>query len=221
MPASLILMRRQAQDRLREAPGDIEEKHVFDLLAGAAEPVAEHGQQGQPDLRALSEKGDELPPFEYQQLAVLHGAGVGGARTPVEQRDLAEDLAGLDDVQRDLFAVRGGNGDFHAAGHHRHEAAAGISLGKDRGAFFRMHDPRITREAIKVLGREAGEKRMSREQLAFGRRARESDRRDRCRSQMPGWIEMVVHAAFLKCPEGPNRTKLRHRRSNRKSLYVR
>lgn len=55
--------------------------------------------------RFALQQGDEVAPLNLDRGAVVHGRGVGGARQAVQHGDLAEDVAGLHDVEDHLAAV--------------------------------------------------------------------------------------------------------------------
>ena len=63
--------------------------------------------------RPLLHEGQEVATVDHQQLAIGHGAGVGGAGLAIEQGDLAEDLARADQVEDDFAPVLRRRADLH------------------------------------------------------------------------------------------------------------
>src|SRR5207248_3684553 len=73
------------------------------------------------------------------------------------QRDLAEDLAGIDHVEDDLAAVRRGRADAHLAGEHRHHAGARRGLVEDDVAVPVMRDMGMGKQLVDFAARQLSE----------------------------------------------------------------
>ena len=66
--------------------------------------------------------------FEDQQIGLLGGRGIGAAGLAVQQRDLAEHLARIDDVERNLLAIGRHRPDADPPAQHRHHRGPVVTL---------------------------------------------------------------------------------------------
>ncbi len=108
---------------------------------------------------ALQER-DEVPAFDDDELAVRHRCGIRGARTAVEQSDLAEDLAFAKDVKHDVLALGGGDADLDRAVEHAEQPAAGVALGEDHRAFAGFAHLHVRSEVLQHRRGQVAEQRM-------------------------------------------------------------
>src|SRR5262249_33234751 len=102
-----VFGRGQLQQGLRQAGRQIQECDVLHLLAGAAQPRAEDLDELEHHVGLTAEKRNEVAPLDDDELAVGHGGGIGGARPTVEQGDLSKNLALVEEVEHDVFALGG------------------------------------------------------------------------------------------------------------------
>src|SRR6185369_12102587 len=104
---------RETQQSLRESRGHVEERRVFHLLRGPAHTLAQQLDQMDSELRlALHEREKVLAPDDHQLRRRQRRCG-RRARLAVEQRDLAERIAGLHDVEEHLLAAGAARADAH------------------------------------------------------------------------------------------------------------
>jgi putative tryptophan/tyrosine transport system substrate-binding protein len=150
----LAARRGEAQHRLGQARRLVEEKRVLHVLGHAADLGAEDRQQPERDLRMRFEEGHEIAPVDHQQHAIGTRDRVGGAGLAVEQRHLAEGLAGLDDGKDHLPAFGRRRADRHLALEHGEEAVAGRALREDDAAGAVMLQAREGQESVEFAGRE-------------------------------------------------------------------
>ncbi len=186
--ALLRAFRREAQQRLGEALGQVEKKRVLDLLAGAAQAAAQHRHDAQRHVGIGAQHGEKVAALEHEQVAIGLRHRVGGARPAVEQGDLAEHLAGADDVEHGLAALGRGDADFHAALQHGHHRRALRALAENRLAAPRALQPRPRHQRRDRVRRQALEQPMPGENLA-----------------------PVDIAHFVAAPSAPHSTGDRHR----------
>src|SRR4051794_35421152 len=102
----------------------------------------------------MVQEGNELAAIDDIQLAIGVGDGVGGSLATVKQRDLAEYLAGADQIEDRVAAFGGRGADLHGAADHRIKAVAGITLGKYRDASLQMRVLDVTTKLIEGIGLE-------------------------------------------------------------------
>ena len=76
-----------------------------------------------------------------QEVALGLGGGVGGARAPVEKRDLAEHRAGPEQVEDHLLARPGDRANADPPGQHHEQLVAGIALAEQHLAGLDALDP--------------------------------------------------------------------------------
>ncbi len=112
----------------------------------------------------VAHQRNEIAPLDHQQFAVGLRDRVGGARLPVEQRDLAENLAVLDQVEHCVLARRGGRGHLHGAAAHRKQRVAGIALGEDDLAARDLAHLRVGGDVLQHVRRKLCEQRIAAKQ---------------------------------------------------------
>src|SRR5919198_5421242 len=84
-------------------------------LVGLARHLAHRRQHVERRLGLLLEEEHQVPAVELDQLGRRQGQGRGRARPRVEERDLAEEVAGPGDVEDDLLARRVLDEELHLA----------------------------------------------------------------------------------------------------------
>src|SRR5215471_14926605 len=132
---------RKLEQGLRQASRQIKKCDVLHLLAGPTQPRAQNLDELEHHVGVTAEKRNEVAPPDDDELAVGHGGGVGGARTAVEQGDLAENLALVKEIKHDVFALGGRDADLDGPGEHPHEPGAGVAFREDGGSAH--HLPRL------------------------------------------------------------------------------
>jgi hypothetical protein len=147
----------QLQQRLRQPAGEAQIHHVFDLLAGVADARAQDLDELERDIRLRAQERNEIAPVDHHQLGVIHGYGIGRARAPVEEGDLAEYFPGVDDVEHGFAAVGGGDADLHRPPQHRHQAGARIAFGKNGGGPPHRAAGHVSAEVLDHSGRKFAE----------------------------------------------------------------
>jgi hypothetical protein len=98
----LQLAGRRADD-LQDLGG--QKNNLLQALAGEAQPGAQQLDQLERDLRLGVNKGEKVPPVDRHQLAIRHGDGIGGARLAIEERDLAEHVAFIQQIEHRLASA--------------------------------------------------------------------------------------------------------------------
>ena len=107
---------------------------------------------------ALQER-HEIAPFEHHKLRLSQGHGIGGAVGAIQQGDLADHLAGIDQVQDQLLAVLGVAADLHPATHHDHHVGAGITLAEQDRACLMADQPHVCDQTVELVRRQPAEQR--------------------------------------------------------------
>src|SRR6185295_3424149 len=150
----------EANEQLGESARQIEEYDFLELLAGPAQPRAQQRDHAERDAWLLAHQREKVAPIDRDQLTVGHRDGVSGARLTVEQRNLAENLTLVDEVEHGLAAIERGHADFHDARADGEQARARVILREDRRAALDLPDCRATAQAFDNLWSKAAEQRM-------------------------------------------------------------
>ena len=129
-PSSAVRPKRSARSSsaLATRPGHVGEDQVGDHVVGLAQPAGELGEQAAGHLGRPSSQLQQVLVGERGERRVGDGGDGGRARARVEQRQLAEHLAGAEDRQQVLAAVAGGAAELHLAVEHDVEPVAGVAL---------------------------------------------------------------------------------------------
>ena len=93
-----------------------------------ADAFAEHDHQAGTEFRALLEEGHEVAAVDDDHFAIIHGAGVRRAFLAIDQGNLAEQFAGVENVQHDLAAFRRQGADADMTRDNGHQTVAVISF---------------------------------------------------------------------------------------------
>src|SRR5581483_3644076 len=157
----------EPQKRLGKARRHVEKQHILDLLAGMAQSRAQNLDQLHGELGPRREQRDEVAAIDQHQRAFGQRLRVGGSLTAIEQRNLAEDFAGLDQIEDRVLAVDRAVADPDGAGEDREKAVAGIATRKDRGARGKCLGMRVRREPIDRFRAELPKQRMGAENLTL------------------------------------------------------
>jgi len=163
---------RQPHQRLRHAVLQPPVHRLLDVPVGLAQALAQDFHQQDAQFGTTFEKRHEIAMIEDQEVAVGRRGGVRGAVLPVDQRDFAEHLAGVEQGQHDVMAGGRRRADPDAAGEDRHHAAAGRPLGEDLAAGRIMFDPGMRQERVERVGRQLAEEGMALEDSALLARRR-------------------------------------------------
>src|ERR1700732_2067205 len=150
----------QTNQRAGEPAWQILKDNLCDLVAGPSQARAEQLDEFHRQLRLASHKGKKFAAVDHENFAIGIGCGIGGPCLAVEQSDLAEDLAGTDEIQNRAAAVGRGDADLHRAADHRNQAVAGISLGEDRRPPLQRRMFGVTAKLVERPGIEIAENRM-------------------------------------------------------------
>ena len=146
--------------RAGEPARQILQDHLFDLVAGPAQPRAQQLDELHRELGLASHKGKKFAAIDRENFAIGIRRGVGRPRLPIEHRHLSEDLAGADQIQDRVAAIGRGNADLDRAADHRKQAVAGIALGKDRGSPLQRGVLGVAAELVERLGFKIAKNRM-------------------------------------------------------------
>jgi hypothetical protein len=126
-----IAVAGQANEAHGEASGEIQEMQLLDLPGEAPQLGGQARKERYPKPWILVDELLEWSAGETQGLDRLHGSGGGGVRRAVEQRKLAEEVAGSKGGDDRLVALRGWQDDLHRSGGHHVERVARIALVED------------------------------------------------------------------------------------------
>src|SRR5262249_4021498 len=117
-------------------------------------------------------EAQEIAALDYHQLAVSHRDRVGSPRMAIEQRDLAEHFARLQQVERRLAAADRRYSDLHRSSADREQRRARIAFGEDGGAPRHSAQMRVGCELLKLCRFELTEYWMhTQERCTLGNRA--------------------------------------------------
>ena len=128
---SRVAVSCEAHEAHRQPAGEIEEVELLDVPGEASQLGRHSGEEGDPQPAILVEQLLERRPAEAQRLDRLDGGGRRGMRRTVEQRQLAEEVAGLEGGDDRLVPLGRWQHDLHGAGGHDVQRVAGIALVKD------------------------------------------------------------------------------------------
>ncbi len=118
----------EVEQRLGDTARDVGEDQVGDHVVGPAQAGGELGQQAVGHVGAAVEPAQQVVVRQGVERHVGHRGHRRRARTRVEQRQLAEHLAGAEDRQQVLAAVAGGAAQLHLALGDDVELVAGVPL---------------------------------------------------------------------------------------------
>jgi hypothetical protein len=119
---------RQVEQGLGDPAGHVGEDQVRHDLVGPAEPLRERAEQVQGHLRPAGHPVAQGLMIQGGQPGVGQGRRGLGARARIEERQLAEHLAGPDHAQQVLPAIRRRPGELDLAFQHHIELVADIPL---------------------------------------------------------------------------------------------
>src|SRR5215469_6268083 len=148
-----------AQQGLGEPRRQLQEEQILHLVGGAPEALADELDELQANLRPLLQQRQHVAAFEHRHLTSGECDGIGVPILAVEQGQLAKDLAGMDDVEHDLLAVRRWRADAHLARDHRHHAVTGRALEKDHFAGSEAAEMGVHGKTLALVGGERPEER--------------------------------------------------------------
>jgi hypothetical protein len=97
----------QMQQPLRQSGRNRQEGRILDHLAEPAQPPARQLQQVQGQVVLNAQQLHEFAAPEHDQLDGIDRRRIGGPGQPVDQRDLAENIAGAHDVEKSIATVGG------------------------------------------------------------------------------------------------------------------
>ena len=152
---------RELEDTCGGAGADAAEEGHFEEGHHMAEAAAEVADDGVGDLGVCSIEVLEVGAGEEEELRVLDCAGGGGVGVAVEERDLADRLAGSEVVEDDLAACGGRSVDLDAAGRYDEEAAGRAPLAEEDGIFGDVACQRPSGDGADHVLVERGEERDS------------------------------------------------------------
>src|SRR4029450_7422758 len=116
-------------------------------------------------IGAVREEGHELLARNEQQVAGIACHGRRGAPFAVEQGDLAEELAGPEDVQDQSLAIYRIHGESDAARQDAVEAVAGVALLEEDVSRRDARAARTLGQLLRILRRQRSEEGMEAEQV--------------------------------------------------------
>ncbi len=125
-----VLLRKRDQ-AFRDAPRQWHRLTILGALRKSSYLRGQHTRQ--PDRRAWMalQKGDQLTAVECQQFGRFDRNDAGRPLPAVEQRDLADDLAGPHQRKHHFFAIEARRHDLQRAGENSVELIAGIALAEE------------------------------------------------------------------------------------------
>ncbi len=129
---------RQPRQAAGQPSGEVEEVELLHVSGDAPDLSREAGQQRLPQRLVAIEHLEEGLTRERQRLGRFQGHGRGRARSPVEQRQLAEEVTAAQGGDDGLLTLEAGQHDLDRARAHDVKGVAGITL---------MHDGLVAPEA--------------------------------------------------------------------------
>ena len=112
------------------------------------------------ELRMAADERQKISPVDHHQLTFRDRDGVRGARMSVEQRDLAEDAAFVDEVENRILAFGGRNADFHRAAADGEHALSWFAFCEYCRAALDLLHFRISAQSLDDFGGKPGEQRV-------------------------------------------------------------
>ena len=125
---------RQLQQGLGHAAGDVREDQVRQGIIGAAQAASQHAQQLLGDLRVLADPVVQHGGVHRRRVQLRHADGGRGARTRVEDGQLAEHVGGAHDGQQVLAPIHRVAGELHLAADDDVQPVTRFALVEDGGA---------------------------------------------------------------------------------------
>jgi hypothetical protein len=147
----------QAEQGVGDPAGHIGEHEVGHRFVGASQSLRECAKQMDRDARALQQHRTKIVMVERSESAVRDSGRCRRTRPGIEQRQLAEHLAGTEHRQQVLAPVRGGARDLHLAVEDDEQAVAGIAFAENDMAAVhvaRRHDARQCGGRVLIEGGE-------------------------------------------------------------------
>ena len=87
----------QDDEELGQPAGKVEEGGIGDVIGGTPQASAQHRYDMKQRLRPFADEGQEVTARDEKQLRRIAGLGGGGASLAVEQRNLAEESARIEE----------------------------------------------------------------------------------------------------------------------------
>ena len=138
--------------------------NLGDQLVGRAEPLAQDLDESRPGVGLPLQELQDVAAVEHRQIARRHGTRIGGTFSAVEQIDLAEHCARLNDAQNDLPALGRADADPHRAAEHGHHGLTRVSHEKDGLTRSILPQARPGHERIALARDQSAEQHGFREQ---------------------------------------------------------
>jgi hypothetical protein len=128
--------RRQVEQLPRQPCLQRLERGVLQQRVGAAQPPGHHSAEREPQARRRPGRRQERPGSDPGQVHPPRDHGISGSRTAIDHRDLAEQVAGAENLDHQVLAPVIGRADPHAAfaGNYRIDRIGGVPFGEHQGA---------------------------------------------------------------------------------------
>ena len=191
----LARFRGKSGEARSEPAGDVEEVEFLDMVRQAAELRGERREQGVADGGLRGEQLAKLGPRQDERLSWFQGRGGGGSRRPVEEGQLAEDIARSEGREDRLVAGVGWEHDLDRPAHDDEQGIPGVAEMEDHLAPAeppRAHPPT---DPLHAGGVETGEERDAGQR--FGERA------GRDHESHPTAEQKVLAPSLSECRQGP------------------
>ena len=141
-----------------------QEQRFFHALVSRPNPPAQKLDDLHRKMRLALEISQELIPGQHEQLGFLRGDRIGRARPAVEQRDLAEQVAGAEHVDDQTLAALGAAFDADLPAANAVERVADVALDEQHLAGRELPPLTERRDDFDRIRPQPGEQRVHRKQ---------------------------------------------------------
>ena len=183
----------QGQKPLGEPGRQIQKSRILDDGAGPAHACAEQAEHVDGEPGVLLQEWDEVLAVHRQQFTIFHRRSIGRAGAIVEQRDLAEQGTGLENIEQDFPIFRAVVENANPAAKDPIETLAEIALAENDRSFGHASDQAVMHDAIESADIEVLEKEVPREQLALVA-SRSGDHDHRAEANVPVAVATSISA---------------------------
>jgi hypothetical protein len=141
------------------------QKHrILDVLDVHADAAAKHGYYRERKLGVLPKVGEKVVAVDLQEIRLGHRPRTCRARAAIHERDLAEDLTGLQDIEEDFLVLRRNRVNAYPPGKHALQRLPCVALGEDLFVGAKVPDRRKAHQAVENRGIGIAKEDMLRQQ---------------------------------------------------------